>query len=38
MPTIAHGNDFIVGFNAERWAQLLDCCAHTTEVGETLAG
>ena len=32
VPTIAHGNDFIVGFNAERLAQLVDCCAHTSEV------
>ncbi len=34
VPTIAHGNDFIVGFNAERWEQLLDCHAHSSPVDE----
>ena len=32
VPTIAHGNDFIVGFNPERLAQFVDCSAHTTQV------
>jgi len=30
---VAHGNDFIIGFNEERLAQLLDCCKHTSPVG-----
>ncbi len=29
---IAHGNDFMIGFNAERLEQLVDCCEHTTPV------
>lgn len=32
VPVIAHGNDLIIGFNPERLAQLIDCCAHTTVV------
>ena len=32
MPALAHGNDVIVGFNAERYARMLDCCAHTSDV------
>lgn len=32
VPTLAHGNDFIVGFSPERYAQLLDSCAHATDV------
>jgi tRNA A37 methylthiotransferase MiaB len=34
VPTIAHGSDFIVGFNAERWTQFLDCCEHSSPVDE----
>jgi glutaredoxin len=30
VPVVAHGNDFIIGFNEERMEQLLDCCEHTT--------
>lgn len=32
VPTLAHGNDIVVGFSPERYAQVLDCCSHTTEV------
>lgn len=32
VPTLAHGNDIVVGFSPERYAQVLDCCAHTTDV------
>ena len=32
VPTIAHGNDIIVGFSPERMTQLLDCCEHSTPV------
>ncbi len=32
VPVIAHGNDFMVGFSAERLGQLVDCCQHTTPV------
>ena len=32
VPVIAHGNDFIIGFNEERLKQLVDCCEHTTPV------
>ncbi len=32
VPTIAHGKDFIVGFNPERLAQFVDCCAHSSPV------
>jgi hypothetical protein len=34
VPTIARGNDFMVGFNADRWAQFLDCCQHSSPVDE----
>jgi len=32
VPVIAHGNDFMIGFNRERLEQLVDCCEHTTSV------
>lgn len=32
VPTLAHGNDLVVGFNAERYAQLLDSCEHASDV------
>ena len=32
VPTIAHGNDIIIGFSPERMEQLLDCCEHSTRV------
>lgn len=32
VPTIAHGKDFMVGFNPERLAQFVDCCAHCSAV------
>ncbi len=32
VPVVTHGTDFVIGFNEERLEQLLDCCAHTTEV------
>lgn len=32
VPALAHGNDLVVGFSAERYEQLLDCCAHTSDV------
>jgi hypothetical protein len=32
VPVIAHGNDFIIGFNPERLEQFVDCCEHTTPV------
>jgi hypothetical protein len=35
VPTIAHGKDFMVGFSPERLAQLVDCCAHSSEVEMT---
>lgn len=38
VPVTAHGNDFVIGFNEERLAQLLDCCAHTTPVDAGEAG
>ena len=32
VPTLAHGNDLIVGFSPERYAQMLDSCDHATDV------
>lgn len=32
VPVIAHGNDFMVGFNEDRLQQMLDCCEHCSEV------
>ncbi len=32
VPTIARGNDFMVGFNPDRMEQFLDCCAHSSPV------
>lgn len=32
VPVLAHGNEITIGFNPERWAQMVDCCRHTTEV------
>jgi hypothetical protein len=32
VPVIAHGKDFVIGFNPERLAMMLDCCKHTMEV------
>ncbi len=32
VPVIAHGKDFMTGFNPERLEQLVDCCEHTTSV------
>jgi hypothetical protein len=29
---IAHGNDVIVGFNPARLEQMLDACAHASDV------
>lgn len=42
-PALAHGNDVIIGFSPERYARMLECCEHTTEVDadrleEELAG
>lgn len=30
VPVVAHGKDFVIGFNRERLEQLVDCCEHTT--------
>ncbi len=32
VPVIAHGKDFVIGFNPERLEMILECCEHTTEV------
>lgn len=32
VPALAHGKDLVVGFSAERYAQLLDACEHATDV------
>ncbi|MGD2217731.1 MAG: hypothetical protein PVJ64_13330 [Gemmatimonadales bacterium] len=32
VPVVAHGKDFVIGFNPERLEMMLDCCKHTTEV------
>ncbi len=32
VPVVAHGNDFIIGFNPERLEMLLDSCEHTSPV------
>ena len=32
VPTLAHGNDIIIGFNAERYAALRHCCEYTSDV------
>jgi hypothetical protein len=32
VPTIANDRDFVVGFNPERLAQFVDCCAHSSPV------
>ena len=32
MPALAHGTDVVIGFNAERYEQLIDCCEHTSDV------
>lgn len=32
VPTLAHGNDFVIGFSPERYAQVLECCRRTSDV------
>ncbi len=32
VPVVAHGKDFMVGFNEERLEQFVDCCEHMTPV------
>ncbi len=32
VPVLAHGKDFVIGFNPKRYEQLVDCCEHTTTV------
>lgn len=32
VPVLAHGEDIIIGFSEERWAQMLECCRNTSEV------
>lgn len=34
VPALAHGQDLVVGFQAERYAQLLDSCEHSSDVDE----
>ena len=30
VPVVAHGKDFVIGFNPERMEMLLDACLHST--------
>lgn len=32
VPVVAHGNDMVIGFNPDRFGQLVDCSTHTSEV------
>lgn len=32
VPTLAHGRDIVIGFNADRYEQVVDCCEHTSSV------
>jgi hypothetical protein len=32
VPVIAHGNDFMIGFDEDRLRQLVACCANTSPV------
>ena len=32
MPVIAHGKDFIIGFNPERLEMMLESCKNTSPV------
>jgi glutaredoxin len=32
VPVLAHGRDLVIGFSAERYAQFLTSCRHTTAV------
>ncbi len=32
VPVIAHGKDFVIGFNPQRLEMMLDGCEHTTPV------
>lgn len=38
VPLIAHGNDVMVGFSAERLARMVDGCDHTSPVDEEAVG
>lgn len=32
VPVVAHGKDFVIGFNPDRYQMFLECCEHSTEV------
>lgn len=38
VPALAHGKDLVIGFNAERYEQVVDCSEHTSDVDVATIG